>query len=443
MDLVQKAQVLAPPPFARYRIESWVSGQSSHRSRASARLQRAATAQVRRLDLATLGLALPPVIINMKRKRQISGLQSTFPGSLARGEASELLKEVVIMKFANLEISKIDTNKDNPRGIDIPTEDSRLSYLKDSIAKFGVMVPVVVTPHGDRYLLVDGERRYFAAKSVGLDKLPAYIITNDKGDELSSRDLLFRMFQIHHLREQWGPIQQCHALEATYDRVIRRKDIKSLVDVKVQVKAVTDELAAITGIDQRTTFDRVKFLRWPDDVKTPLYHTPSDGSYWYICEIEDKIVIPALCNYPEYFEKVSVNDVRKDLYKKLNVSLERATEVRKVAPFLREALSKTSDKRVVGRILDRLKGDPEMTYADAQEEFHRAFPDILKREPPSPRRLLTDMTNLDDQLGEFDVSSVGKAQHRAKAKPSELLAAARSLSVTLQGVMEQLAGARS
>jgi hypothetical protein len=342
------------------------------------------------------------------------------------------------MEFRNLDISQIDPNPDNPRGIDIQTEDAGLSYLKDSVSRFGVMVPVVVTPRDGRYLLVDGERRYYAAKATGLETLPAYILTGRAGKALTSRDLLFRMFQIHHLRDQWGPIQQCAALEGTYDAINRRKDIRALRDVRVQVKAITEKLAAATGIDERTAFDRIKFLRWPSAVKEALYQEPQDGSYWYICEIEEKIVIPALSNYPEYFRKVPVSDVRRYLFEKLNVSLERTTEVRKVAPYFREALSRSSDKKKILRIMDRLCKDTDMTYSEAQEELRHAFPDIQKQEPPTPRRLLGAIGNLETQIDQFDIASLEKAQRRAKVKCGDLVEAARSLMDALGRLLDQL-----
>jgi ParB family chromosome partitioning protein len=74
------------------------------------------------------------------------------------------------MRLCQLEISKIQPNPDNPRGIDIQTEDEKLSYLKDSIRQFGVMVPIVVSQHGDNYLLIDGERRYWASLAVSWTK---------------------------------------------------------------------------------------------------------------------------------------------------------------------------------------------------------------------------------------------------------------------------------
>lgn len=344
------------------------------------------------------------------------------------------------MKFDNLDISKIDTNKENPRGIDIPTQDSHLSYLKDSIDRFGVLVPIVVTPRDGRFLLVDGERRYHAAKSVGLSHIPAYVLTTKDGDGLSSRDLLFRMFQIHHLREQWGPVQQCAALERTYERIERKRDIAAIQDVRLKVKALTEQLAEATGIDERTAFDRIKFLRWPNDVKGQLYRHPQDGAYWYICEIEEKIIIPALSNYPEYFQTVPADDVRRFLFRKLSVSLERTTEVRKVAPYFRVALSRAADKKTVTRILDRLCKDTQMTYAEAQEELGRAFPDVLKGEPPTPRRLLGAITALEVSVDQFDASSIDKAQHRAKVGRRELVVAIQSLMDALQRLFDQLGG---
>lgn len=148
------------------------------------------------------------------------------------------------MRLSQIEISKIDPNPDNPRGIDIPTEDKELGALKDSIAAFGVMVPIVVTPKGNRFFLIDGERRYHAAKSVGLTKLPAYIIEKEDGRAFTPNEMLFRMCQIHHLREQWKAIQQCRALEHIYHAISTSPEIRSLPNERSRIKAAVELLAA-------------------------------------------------------------------------------------------------------------------------------------------------------------------------------------------------------
>jgi hypothetical protein len=70
------------------------------------------------------------------------------------------------MDLKHIPIESIVPNAENPRGIDIPTKDPKLGQLKDSISRFGVLVPIVVTPKGKGFLLVDGERRYHAAKAT-------------------------------------------------------------------------------------------------------------------------------------------------------------------------------------------------------------------------------------------------------------------------------------
>jgi len=347
------------------------------------------------------------------------------------------------MDFTEVDISKIEFSRRNPRGIDIQLQDTKLSYLKDSIKDFGVLVPIVVTPKNGGYLLVDGERRFYAAKAVGLKRLPAFIVKREGGGQLSARDVLFRMFQIHHLREPWGPVQECSALEATYDRITGRNDIKGIADVRAQIKAVTEELARETAIEERTAWDRVKFLRWPHDVKEKLYGDPSEKGYWYICEIEEKIVVPALTNYPEYFEKVDVNEVRRDLFKKLNVAVERSTEPRKVAPFFRVALLKAPDRKALCRVLDHLRSDVDMTYGEAEDELARNLPAVAKRDPPTPRRLLNLLINAEHELDSFDVSTMKQAKGRRAAKKSELAEAARSLQSALERLVEQLSGERA
>ncbi|MHC4521680.1 MAG: ParB/RepB/Spo0J family partition protein [Planctomycetota bacterium] len=212
------------------------------------------------------------------------------------------------MKLQNIETAKIDRNPQNPRGIDIVEEDEKLSLLVDSIAQFGILVPLVVTPKHGRYTLVDGERRYEAARRLALQRVPAYV--TQKG--LTDKDVLLRMFHIHHNREQWGPVQECVALEDTYLKIARRRAIRNLPTEDEKTQAIAEELCRSAGIEFRTARDRVLFLRWPKDVKAQLYSQPT-GAYHYIVEIENHLILPGLRNYPEYFEEVPVDDVRRYL----------------------------------------------------------------------------------------------------------------------------------
>ena len=341
------------------------------------------------------------------------------------------------MRLTHIPLSKLERNPDNPRGIDIQTQDDKLSYLKDSISKFGVLVPVVVSKRGDKYRLIDGERRYWACKALNLTDLPAFVI--DERGELDDGAILYRMFQIHHNREQWGPVQQCRALEVVYKTVVKKSSVRSISDERAKLSAVAEELVNATGIEMRTALNRVHFLRWPMQVKQRLYDDPKEQGYWYICEIEEKIIVPAMTNYPEYFESVPVDEVRADLFEKLERhSVLTSTEVRRVAPFFRTALPREADKKKVRKVLSELQTNKEMTYSEAQDELLKALPDFQKREPVSPRKLESLLTKVCLAVEDFDVAAIDAARRRAKASRRELQRAAAKLSTALQGLLDQL-----
>ena len=71
-----------------------------------------------------------------------------------------------------IDISLIDNNKDQPRKNFDPTA---LKELAESIKNYGVIQPILVSPNGNRYIIVAGERRFRASKLAGLKKIPAVV----------------------------------------------------------------------------------------------------------------------------------------------------------------------------------------------------------------------------------------------------------------------------
>ncbi|GAA3158014.1 hypothetical protein GCM10020255_039720 [Rhodococcus baikonurensis] len=65
-----------------------------------------------------------------------------------------------------------------------------------SIREFGLMQPIVVRRHGDKYQLVMGERRWRASQEAGLEKIPAIIRETD--DDSMLRDALLE--NIHRVQ---------------------------------------------------------------------------------------------------------------------------------------------------------------------------------------------------------------------------------------------------
>ncbi|MFG0285591.1 MAG: ParB/RepB/Spo0J family partition protein [Phycisphaerales bacterium JB039] len=92
-------------------------------------------------------------------------------------------------------------------------DEEQLRHLADSIARSGMMQPIVVRPSaGGRFELVAGERRLRAAKLAGLGELPA--IVREIDDEGAAELALVENLQ----REDLNPVERARALRALGDR---------------------------------------------------------------------------------------------------------------------------------------------------------------------------------------------------------------------------------
>jgi len=91
--------------------------------------------------------------------------------------------------------AEIQPNPENPRLI---FRQEEMESLMLSIDKHGIQVPITVYKDGDRYTLIDGERRWRCSKKLNRKSIPALI--QSKPNELEN---LVLMYNIHSLREQW------------------------------------------------------------------------------------------------------------------------------------------------------------------------------------------------------------------------------------------------
>jgi len=109
-------------------------------------------------------------------------------------------------EVVELPVERIDPNPFQPRQ-DFDPE--RLQELGESIRRHGLLQPVVVIPHGDRWLLVAGERRLRAHKLMEMATIRA-IVADVNLDELRMRELaLVENIQ----RENLNPVELAHAYQ--------------------------------------------------------------------------------------------------------------------------------------------------------------------------------------------------------------------------------------
>ena len=102
-------------------------------------------------------------------------------GSLL-GNLSEEEKDNI--QTNEIEVSLIDRNTDQPRK---NFEPAALQELANSIKQHGVIQPIIVVKKGLRYMIIAGERRFRAAKMVGLKTIPAIVreYTNQEIKEIA------------------------------------------------------------------------------------------------------------------------------------------------------------------------------------------------------------------------------------------------------------------
>jgi ParB family chromosome partitioning protein len=130
-------------------------------------------------------------------------------------------------------------NPNNPRRY---FNDEQLDLLKTSIQEIGILVPLIVYEDPEepqRYVLMDGERRWRCSLDLGLDEVPVNVIPVP-----SPLENLVRMFNIHSVREEWPLISIALSLRQV---------------IEISGENMESRLAEMTGLT-RSTVRRAKRL---------------------------------------------------------------------------------------------------------------------------------------------------------------------------------------
>ena len=98
-----------------------------------------------------------------------------------------------------LRTSEIEPNRDQPRKV---FDDEAITALADSIREHGMLQPILVRPIGTGYQIVAGERRWRAARMLGLDEVPVTI------KELSDLETMQIAIIENLQRENLNPVEE-------------------------------------------------------------------------------------------------------------------------------------------------------------------------------------------------------------------------------------------
>ena len=107
-----------------------------------------------------------------------------------------------------LPIDKIVANVNQPRK---SFDEASMSELVNSIRLHGVITPVIVVPHGDKFMLIAGERRWRAARKAGMRTMP--VIVRQYNEQQVKEISLIENLQ----REDLNPIDTASAIRQLMD----------------------------------------------------------------------------------------------------------------------------------------------------------------------------------------------------------------------------------
>lgn len=173
-------------------------------------------------------------------------------------------KEKVIAGFVELPINNVSPNPDQPRK---NFDDESLNELALSIKNFGIIQPITVVEKENRYEIVAGERRFRAAKKIGLKNIPVIIKDVTQKEELEIS--LVENIQ----RENLNPIEEALA----YSSLIEAYNITQ------------EELSQRVGKSRTAITNLIRLLSLDDQIRKWIMEGKlTSGHARTVLAIEDK-----------------------------------------------------------------------------------------------------------------------------------------------------------
>ena len=175
----------------------------------------------------------------MAKQRLGKGLQALIPSDQVEGPSGGMQP--------HLNVDLIDPNPFQPRQL---FGDEEMADLISSIDANGILQPITVREsENGRYQLVAGERRLRASKALGLEKVPAYILSVDSDVNMMEYALIENI-----QREDLNPVEQAEAFALLHGKY----DLKQ------------EEIAQQVGISRPAVANYLRILRLPSEIKTSL-----------------------------------------------------------------------------------------------------------------------------------------------------------------------------
>ena len=227
-------------------------------------------------------------------------------------------------KIEIIPLNKIVPDENQPRKLFDP---ELLKSLKASVERYGVMNPVTVEKIGEKYLLVDGERRFRVATELKLGEIPTVIQPTQ-----NAVDRLVRQFHLQEQHAEWTPTEKA----VTVSTLAR--------ELKIPLKEVCEMLSI-----PKNTADRYVAFNGILDKKT--YHKDNIGIEWApkIRSVKN-CVKHILGNKDEIFTKDIELKLEKAIFKRISNNELSTSDKYKGSTRLLDSFKK--DDKLIDRFID-------------------------------------------------------------------------------------------
>lgn len=143
-----------------------------------------------------------------------------------------------------LKIKQIVPDANQPRKF---FDVERLSSLRESIKKHGIVNPIIVKPTGDNFTIIDGERRFRAATQLGLKEVP--VVIREVKDEVTE---MIEQFHVQEQHEDWTPAEKAQVLSDLADKM--KLPLVAICEKLNIQPAVAKNYIAFSKLSDRTRF---------------------------------------------------------------------------------------------------------------------------------------------------------------------------------------------
>jgi len=172
----------------------------------------------------------------MKRKALGKGLKALLPEPEPASAPG---------RNAELPIDSLEPNPFQPRARIRPEQ---LAELAASIRESGIVQPILVRPHGARYQIIAGERRWRAAQHLGLASVPVSV------REVDDEQLLELALVENIQREELSVLEEAHAFQRLHE----------------EFRLTQEQIAKRVGRERPTIANTLRLLRLPREVQQLL-----------------------------------------------------------------------------------------------------------------------------------------------------------------------------